>query len=219
MLVSRAKKQAGALSSTLNELGCQVIEIPFIEIRKPSSFAALDTVLHNLANYDWLILTSVNGVEALFERMAKYKLDNSALVAPEDRGDWSGDEERHREARIAGGGDAEGVRCRIGRRFVAPAREREARAAGAGQGRARRDSARTAQSRSDSRCDRSVRNGGSRSIEASACELRSAGKRKPHAITFTSSSTVKNFVALVGTARCARGAQKALAFTAHRLVL
>src|ERR1017187_3329119 len=80
VLVSRARKQAGALSSTLKDLGCQVIEIPFIEIRKPASFADLDTVLHNLANYDWLILTSVNGVEALFERMAKYRLDNSALL-------------------------------------------------------------------------------------------------------------------------------------------
>src|ERR1022692_4845532 len=79
VLVSRAKKQAGALSSALKELGCQVIEIPFIEIRKPSSFAALDIVLHNLTNYDWLILTSVNGVEAFFERMAKYRLGNSAL--------------------------------------------------------------------------------------------------------------------------------------------
>src|ERR1039457_1918279 len=80
VLVSRARKQAGALSSTLKELGCQVIEIPFIEIRKPASFADLDTVLHNLANYDWLILTSVNGAEAQFERMAKYRLDNSALA-------------------------------------------------------------------------------------------------------------------------------------------
>src|ERR1035441_1426406 len=79
VLVSRAKKQAGALSSTLKDLGCQVIEIPFIEIRKPSSFTALDTVLHNLANYDWLVLPSVNGVEALFERMATYNFDNSAL--------------------------------------------------------------------------------------------------------------------------------------------
>ena len=35
VLVSRARKQAGALSSTLKELGCEVIEIPFIEIRKP----------------------------------------------------------------------------------------------------------------------------------------------------------------------------------------
>jgi uroporphyrinogen-III synthase len=74
VLVSRAKRQAGALSSALKELGCQVIEIPFIEIRKPSSFAALDIVLHNLANYDWLILTSVNGVQVLFSRMEKLRV-------------------------------------------------------------------------------------------------------------------------------------------------
>ena len=71
MLVSRARKQAGALSSALRELGCEVIEIPFIEIRKPTSYQPLDTALRNLASYDWLILTSVNGVEALFARMEK----------------------------------------------------------------------------------------------------------------------------------------------------
>src|SRR5262252_3653527 len=80
ILVSRAKKQAGALSSTLKELGCQVIEIPFIEIRKPSSYEPLDTGLRNLTTYNWLILTSVNGVEALFERMAKRKLHQYALA-------------------------------------------------------------------------------------------------------------------------------------------
>jgi len=74
VLVSRAKKQAGALSSLLRGLGCQVIEIPFIEIRKPRSYAPLDRALENLAPYDWLILTSVNGVDAMFERLAKNKL-------------------------------------------------------------------------------------------------------------------------------------------------
>src|SRR5271166_1416581 len=80
VLVSRAKKQAGALSSTLEDLGCEVIEIPFIEIRKPSSYKPLDAALQNLASYDWLILTSVNGVEAMFERMAKRKIDQSVLA-------------------------------------------------------------------------------------------------------------------------------------------
>src|ERR1039457_5918102 len=80
VLVSRAKKQAGALSSALRELGCQVIEIPFIELRKPSSYRPLDSALRDLATYDWLILTSVNGVEALFERVAKKKIDVSALA-------------------------------------------------------------------------------------------------------------------------------------------
>ncbi len=80
VLVSRARKQAGVLSSVLRELGCEVIEIPFIEIRRPSSYQPLDTSLRNLATYDWLILTSVNGVEALFGRMAKKKMAASALA-------------------------------------------------------------------------------------------------------------------------------------------
>src|SRR5664279_5210418 len=80
VLVSRAKKQAGALSSTLKQMGCEVIEIPFIEIRKPSSYKPLDAALKNLASYEWLILTSVNGVEAMFERMAKRKVDKLALA-------------------------------------------------------------------------------------------------------------------------------------------
>jgi uroporphyrinogen-III synthase len=79
VLVSRAQEQAGALSSALNELGCQVIEIPFIEIRKPRSYQPLDSALRNLATYDWLILTSVNGVDAFFRRMRRKRLDKSAL--------------------------------------------------------------------------------------------------------------------------------------------
>src|SRR5664279_6299906 len=80
VLVSRTKKQAGALSSALRELDCAVIEIPFIEIRKPSSYQPLDSALRTLASYDWLILTSVNGVEALFERLGKKKIAVSALA-------------------------------------------------------------------------------------------------------------------------------------------
>jgi uroporphyrinogen-III synthase len=74
VLVGRARHQAGALSAELRQLGAQVIEIPFIEIRKPRSFKPLDEALRNLAPYDWLILTSANGVEAMWERMAKLHL-------------------------------------------------------------------------------------------------------------------------------------------------
>lgn len=69
ILVGRARHQAGALSSSLRKLGAQVVEIPFIEIRKPSSFGPLDNALKNIRAYDWLILTSVNGVEALWDRL------------------------------------------------------------------------------------------------------------------------------------------------------
>ena len=74
VLVGRAKHQAGALSTELRKLGAQVLEIPFIEIRKPRSFRPLDSALKNLNTYDWLILTSVNGVEAMWERMERLHL-------------------------------------------------------------------------------------------------------------------------------------------------
>ena len=71
MLVGRARHQASALSAGLRGMGADVLEIPFIEIRKPRSYKALDLALKNLAEYDWLILTSVNGVDALWERLRK----------------------------------------------------------------------------------------------------------------------------------------------------
>src|SRR5271168_4624829 len=76
VLVGRARHQASALSSELRKLGAQVLEIPFIEIRKPRSYQPLDSALKNLAGYDWLILTSTNGVEAMWARMTKLKLDD-----------------------------------------------------------------------------------------------------------------------------------------------
>src|ERR1700681_2025334 len=79
ILVGRARHQASALSSGLRELGAEVVEIPFIEIRKPRSFKPLDSALKKLHDYDWLILTSVNGVEALWERLHKLRLTQREL--------------------------------------------------------------------------------------------------------------------------------------------
>ena len=69
VLITRAQDQAGSLAEELEALGATVLEIPAIEIRPPASYVALDATLNNIENYDWLILTSVNGVEALFARM------------------------------------------------------------------------------------------------------------------------------------------------------
>ena len=71
MLVGRARHQAGALSAELRKQGAEVLEIPFIQIRKPRSFRPLDSALKTLNTYDWLILTSVNGVEAMWDRLQK----------------------------------------------------------------------------------------------------------------------------------------------------
>ncbi len=80
IIVSRAKEQAGSLSSLLKEEGADVLEIPFIEIRPAQSYEALDKAIENLLAYDWLILTSVNGVKALFSRLEKQGKSEADLL-------------------------------------------------------------------------------------------------------------------------------------------
>jgi len=79
VLVGRARHQAGVLSADLRRRGAEVIEIPFIEIRKPRSYRPLDTALKNIDSYDWLILTSVNGVDAFWNRLRRLRLTKARL--------------------------------------------------------------------------------------------------------------------------------------------
>jgi uroporphyrinogen-III synthase len=79
VLVGRARQQASALSAELQGLGADVIEIPFIEIRPPRSYQRLDTALKKISEYDWLILTSVNGVEALGARTNELGIQTEKL--------------------------------------------------------------------------------------------------------------------------------------------
>ncbi|MFI5106762.1 MAG: uroporphyrinogen-III synthase [Terriglobales bacterium] len=74
ILTTRASKQSGGLAQPLRELGAEVIEIPTIEIRPPASYKPLDDALRKIATYEWLILTSVNGMEAVVERLNKLKI-------------------------------------------------------------------------------------------------------------------------------------------------
>lgn len=79
VLVTRTHKQAEGLSSLLRQFGAEVLEAPVIEIRPPDSFEALDAALNDILQYDWLILTSVNGVEALFSRLEPLGLSVDSL--------------------------------------------------------------------------------------------------------------------------------------------
>ena len=69
MLVGRARHQASALSAGLREHGAAVLEIPFIEIQRPRTYKPIDEALARLHQYQWIIFTSVNGVDAFFERL------------------------------------------------------------------------------------------------------------------------------------------------------
>jgi uroporphyrinogen-III synthase len=74
ILVTRARHQAGQLSEKLRALGAEVVEIPALSIVPPQSYAELDRALVNLSQsrscYPWLIVTSANGAAALGGRMA-----------------------------------------------------------------------------------------------------------------------------------------------------
>jgi uroporphyrinogen-III synthase len=79
ILTTRASKQSGGLSAPLRELGAEIFEVPTIEIGPPGSYEPLDRCLGNVAAYEWLILTSVNGVEALFSRLRKLGMSADTL--------------------------------------------------------------------------------------------------------------------------------------------
>jgi uroporphyrinogen-III synthase len=203
VLVGRARHQAGALSGELRRLGATVLEIPFIEIRKPRSFRPLDSALKNLAGYDWLILTSANGVEAMWERMATLLLTRKHL----------------NHVRVAAIGPAtkkaieqRGVRVNVvPKEYVAESVVRTLRRRVKGK--------RVLLVRAKVARDvipRELRQAGAHVdvVEAyetvvpqsSRMRLRSAlnsPQRRPHVVTFTSSSTVRNFVDLLGSRQTA----------------
>jgi uroporphyrinogen-III synthase len=198
ILVGRARHQAGALSRELRKLGATVLEIPFIEIQKPRSFKALDSALRNLDAYDWLILTSVNGVEAMWERLDKLRLAKNDL--------------KHLRIAAIGPATRKAIEQRGGKVEVVPkeyvaesvVRSLRRRVKGKHVLLVRAKVARDV-------IPSELRLAGANVdvVEAyetvvpksSRTRLRSALRNpqaRPHVITFTSSSTVRNFVALLG---------------------
>ncbi len=76
IVVTRTRKQAGALSDQLRNLGAEVIELPTIRIEPPSDLRAFAELVQDAHSYDWIVFTSPNGVTAFFEMF--YKLYNDA---------------------------------------------------------------------------------------------------------------------------------------------
>ncbi len=75
IVVTRAREQASRLSEALVGLGAEVAEFPTIQIVPPASYAELDKALAHLSAYDWLIFTSVNGVAHFLGRLKANGLD------------------------------------------------------------------------------------------------------------------------------------------------
>ena len=67
IVVTRTRKQAGALSNGLRRLGADVFEIPTIRIEPPKNLREFAELVRDAHQYDWLVFTSPNGVGAFFE--------------------------------------------------------------------------------------------------------------------------------------------------------
>jgi uroporphyrinogen-III synthase len=196
VLVTRAREQAGPLARLLEARGAEVILVPTIEIVPPQSFQPLDKALQKIHGYDWLILTSVNGVQALKKRMDRLDLDSGLL----------------RRLKVAAIGpatrdalEALGIRVElvpdeyVAESIVAALRDR---VPGQSVLLVRAKVARDV-------IPQRLREAGAQVdvVEAYATVLPSAsrsrlgdllqGPRRPHIITFTSSSTARNFISLL----------------------
>jgi len=79
VVVTRARAQAGELSVELEKLGAEAFEFPTIEVRPSDDFGPLDEAIRDLDSFDWLVFTSVNGVEAFLERLGHHGLDLRAV--------------------------------------------------------------------------------------------------------------------------------------------
>lgn len=80
IVVTRARSQASELSKRLIELGARVIECPTIEIVAPADhFSSLDFAIGSLSTFDLIVFTSVNGVEKFFDRLSKQKKDARSI--------------------------------------------------------------------------------------------------------------------------------------------
>jgi uroporphyrinogen III methyltransferase/synthase len=79
IVITRARAQSAEFASELERLGARVISCPTIEIVEPDSYILLDEAIENLYGYDWLIFTSVNGVDYFLRRMERLGHETSEL--------------------------------------------------------------------------------------------------------------------------------------------
>ena len=80
VLITRAAAQAATLARLLREAGAEVIEAPTIAIEPPPSWQPLDEALGGLATFRWVVFTSVNGVAMVDARLAHLGMSWRALA-------------------------------------------------------------------------------------------------------------------------------------------
>jgi uroporphyrinogen III methyltransferase / synthase len=79
IVVTRTRKQASALSGKLRALGADVYEIPTIRVEPPENLMEFGELVRDAFQYDWLIFTSVNGVDAFFDMFYRLYDDSRSI--------------------------------------------------------------------------------------------------------------------------------------------
>lgn len=83
VLVTRSRAQAGEMIRGIEELGGEAVPLPVMRIepvRDEKRLMKLDQALADIERYDWLVFTSVNGVEYFFRRLRERRIDVRRLV-------------------------------------------------------------------------------------------------------------------------------------------
>jgi uroporphyrinogen III methyltransferase/synthase len=71
IVVTRTRRQASELSDRLRALGADVIELPTIRIEPPTDLREFAELVQDAHGYDWIVFTSPHGVEAFFDLFFK----------------------------------------------------------------------------------------------------------------------------------------------------
>ncbi|KUO61328.1 MAG: HemD protein [Gracilibacter sp. BRH_c7a] len=83
IIVTRARHQASILSDSIVELGGEPLEFPVIEIAQPSNPHLLREAINNIRIFSWIVFTSVNGVEFFISELLKQGKDIRELAGIE----------------------------------------------------------------------------------------------------------------------------------------
>src|ERR1051325_2764479 len=80
ILVTRPRDQAGEMIALLEGFGATVLHLPMIEVKEPESWDALDEAIRQLRCYDWILFTSINGVNYFSQRLRQARSEALASV-------------------------------------------------------------------------------------------------------------------------------------------
>lgn len=83
IIVTRSRHQASVLSQEIEDLGGEAWEFPVIDIAEPSDLRPIKEAIRDLKGFDWIIFTSVNGVERFFRQLAAENKDIRDLAGME----------------------------------------------------------------------------------------------------------------------------------------